>query len=81
MMSLRISAVLGLAMALQACAIPAQLPPQNDIAARIYTDLARYYWQHGYIDLATDRAHLALLHTPDFAPAQQLLQQIQTDID
>ena len=78
---LRISIGLCLILALPACGTPPHLPPYNDMAARIYTDLARYYWQQGYPELATDRAQLALIQTPNYPPAQDLLQQIQADID
>lgn len=81
MYGLRKSTALTLLMALQACATPDHLPPHNDMAARIYTDLARYYWQQGHLDLATDRAHLALQQSPDYQPARDLLLHMQSDID
>lgn len=81
MASLRIGLICCLIIGLQACTTPAHLPPHNDMAARIYTDLARYYWHQGYVELATDRALLALQQTPDYPPAKELLLQIQTDID
>lgn len=68
-------------LAIQGCGTPPYLPPHNNMAAKIYTDLAIYYWQQGYPALATDRANLALQQTPDYQPAIDLLQQIQVDID
>lgn len=81
MHGLRISIGVALFSVLQACATPPHLPPHNDMAAKIYTDLALYYWQQGYPALATDRAKLALQQTPDYAPAENLLREIQADID
>lgn len=63
------------------CSTPTHLPPHLDMAARIYTDLAQYYWQQGYLDLAQDRARLALQQSPNYQPAHDLLKQIQADID
>lgn len=81
MQRLRISSAICFSLVLGACGTPPYLPPHNDMAAKIYTDLARYYWQQGYPILAADRARLALQQTPDYQPAKDLLQQIQVDID
>lgn len=81
MHGLRISIGVALISMLQACATPPHLPPHNDMAAKIYTDLALYYWQQGYPTLAMDRAELALQQSPNYQPAQNLLREIQAAID
>jgi Tfp pilus assembly protein PilF len=81
MLGLRTSLVIGAILLIQACSTPPYLPPHNNMAAKIYTDLALYYWQQGYPALAKDRAMLALQQTPEYQPAKDLLQQIQVDID
>ena len=62
---------------LVACSMPTKQTAETDMAARIYTQLATHYWQQGYTDLARNRLALALQQTPDYLPAQQLLQQIE----
>ena len=81
MHGLRIGISAALISMLQACSTPPYLPPHNDMAAKIYTDLALHYWQQGYPALATDRAKLALQQTPNYAPAENLLREIQAEID
>ena len=63
---------------LSACSMPAKHAEHDDMAARIYTELATYYWQQGHMDIALDRLTLALQQTPDYPPAKGLLQEIQT---
>lgn len=65
------------ALLLSACSLPPKPAEHTDMAARIYTELATYYWQQGYTDIALDRLALALQQTPNYPPAMDLMQQIQ----
>ena len=67
-----------LAIMLSACSLPPRHAEHTDMAARIYTELATYYWQQGYTDIAVDRLTLALQQTPNYPPAMELMQQIQS---
>ena len=60
-----------------ACSSLTQPTEQSELAARIYTQLANHYWQHGHRELALDRLSLALQQKPDFLPAQMLLKNIK----
>ena len=75
---IRIAVVAILTFTLSACSMPAKHAEHDDMAARIYTELATYYWQQGHMDIALDRLTLALQQTPDYPPAKGLLQEIQT---
>ena len=70
-------AIVLTAVLLTACSMPAKHKAQTDIAARIYTQLATHYWQQGYTDIALNRLALALQQSPDYLPAQKLLQEIE----
>ncbi|HCH24158.1 MAG TPA: hypothetical protein DE179_07665 [Oceanospirillaceae bacterium] len=75
---IKILAIAVLTLILSACSMPAKHAQHDDMAARIYTELATYYWQQGYTEIALDRLTLALQQTPDYPPAKGLLQKIQT---
>ena len=62
-----------------ACSSLTQPTEQSELAARIYTQLANHYWQHGHRELALDRLSLALQQKPDFLPAQILLENIEME--
>ena len=62
-----------------ACSSLTQPTEQSELAARIYTQLANHYWQHGHRELALDRLSLALQQKPDFLPAQSLLKKIKRE--
>ena len=62
-----------------ACSSLTQPTEQSELAARIYTQLAHHYWQHGHKELALDRLSLALQQKPGFKPAQMLLRDIKTE--
>ena len=62
-----------------ACSSLTQPTEQSELAARIYTQLAHHYWQHGHRELALDRLSLALQQKPDFLPAQVLLKNIEIE--
>ncbi len=62
-----------------ACSSLTQPTEQSELAARIYTQLANHYWQHGHRELALDRLSLALQQKPDFLPAQVLLKNIEME--
>jgi Tfp pilus assembly protein PilF len=62
-----------------ACSSLTQPTEQSELAARIYTQLANHYWQHGHRELALDRLSLALQQKPDFLPAQMLLKNIEME--
>ncbi len=47
------------------------------LAADIYVDLATYYWQAGYPNLAYSRLAEALIHNPSHAQANALKSQWQ----
>jgi Tfp pilus assembly protein PilF len=61
------------------CSSLTQPTEQSELAARIYTQLANHYWQHGHRELALDRLSLALQQKPDFLPAQVLLKNIEME--